>query len=314
MILLLSEKYDKVSDNVIEWLLKNQKEFQRIDFQDYVSLESVSLNTFGFNFLVNGRFCNLSSFSSIWHRRARLNFITFSPNSKLNESLFEDQKKLNIFLENVLKNHTNYLGSYVQEVENNKLQDLYFAKQVGFNIADTIVTTQKKTLKTFAEKYLKIISKQLSATYNFIEQDYIFSSSSTMLISTAIIEASPDTFAPTLFQQYIEKFIEIRVYFFLDTFYSMAIFSQNDHQTSVDYRNYNEEKPNRNVPFLLPDAIQNKLNEFIKLTKYTTGSFDLILTPTNKYYFLEINPSSQFHWVSKNCNYYIEKEIAEKLY
>lgn len=39
----------------------------------------------------------------------------------------------------------------------------------------------------------------------------------------------------------------------------MAIFSQNDDQTKVDFRNYNINKPNRNVPFMLPNELESKI-------------------------------------------------------
>ena len=32
-----------------------------------------------------------------------------------------------------------------------------------------------------------------------------------------------------------------------------------------------------------------------------------------EFVFLEVNPVGQFGWVSKNCNYYLEKKIALKL-
>ena len=44
-----------------------------------------------------------------------------------------------------------------------------------------------------------------------------------------------------------------------------------------------------------------------------TGSIDLIYSLSNEYVFLEVNPQGQFDWLSKNCNYYIEKDIAELL-
>mgnify|MGYP003653909829 CR=1 FL=1 len=43
------------------------------------------------------------------------------------------------------------------------------------------------------------------------------------------------------------------------------------------------------------------------------GSFDIIYTPSGEYYFLEVNPVGQFQWLSYNCNYFIEKLIAEGL-
>lgn len=92
----------------------------------------------------------------------------------------------------------------------------------------------------------------------------------------------------------------------------MAIFSQNDNKTSVDFRNYNLKKPNRVVPYKLPSYIENKLLKFAKSADLDTGSFDLIVTKKEKeYVFLEVNPYGQFGWLSKNCNYYLEKLIAE---
>jgi D-alanine-D-alanine ligase-like ATP-grasp enzyme len=44
-----------------------------------------------------------------------------------------------------------------------------------------------------------------------------------------------------------------------------------------------------------------------------TGSIDMILDRKNEYVFLEVNPTGQFGWLSKSCNYYIEKEVAKHM-
>ena len=90
----------------------------------------------------------------------------------------------------------------------------------------------------------------------------------------------------------------------------MAIFSQMDEMTKVDFRNYNREKPNRCLPFKLPEEIKCKLVQFNKIMNLDTGSIDMIVTPDNKFYFIEVNPIGQFGWVSKNCNYRLEEKIA----
>ena len=56
--------------------------------------------------------------------------------------------------------------------------------------------------------------------------------------------------SPIFVQEYIEKQFEIRVFFFNEMLFSMAIFSQNDMKTKVDFRNYNSERPNRCIPFV----------------------------------------------------------------
>lgn len=93
----------------------------------------------------------------------------------------------------------------------------------------------------------------------------------------------------------------------------MAIFSQLDDKTKLDFRNYNEENPNRNVPFKLPHEVENKLRNLFEQLDLNTGSIDLILTPKNDFVFLEINPVGQFGMTSYPCNYYLEKKIAKYL-
>lgn len=40
------------------------------------------------------------------------------------------------------------------------------------------------------------------------------------------------------------------------------------------------------------------------------GSIDMIYSPEGEYIFLEVNPVGQFQWLSKSCNYDIERQIA----
>ena len=44
-----------------------------------------------------------------------------------------------------------------------------------------------------------------------------------------------------------------------------------------------------------------------------SGSIDMIVTPSNDFVFLEVNPVGMFWQVSYPCNFYIEREIAKFL-
>jgi len=90
----------------------------------------------------------------------------------------------------------------------------------------------------------------------------------------------------------------------------MAIFSQGDSQTELDFRRYNYDKPNRVTPFRLPVELELKLKKLADHFELKTGSFDLIRTQDNNYVFLEVNPGGQFGMVSYPCNYFLEKQIA----
>lgn len=90
----------------------------------------------------------------------------------------------------------------------------------------------------------------------------------------------------------------------------MAIMSQEDKKTSVDFRNYNMIKPNRRLPYKLPIEIEEKLCQLLNHFKLNFASIDLMVRGNN-FYFLEINPVGQFGMVSGPCNYKIEKLIAK---
>ena len=126
-------------------------------------------------------------------------------------------------------------------------------------------------------------------------------------------DVSTESFAPSQFQDLIEKKYEIRSFLLNRKFYSMAIFSQEDEQTRTDFRQYNDVKPNRNVPYNLPEKLEEKLLKLADSFGLSTGSFDLIKTKNNDYVFLEVNPEGQFGMVSYPCNYYLEKKLAEEL-
>ncbi len=116
---------------------------------------------------------------------------------------------------------------------------------------------------------------------------------------------------PIFFQEYVEKKYELRIVVFKDKIYSMCIFSQISDQAKFDFReDYNGI---RMVPYILKQDEICLVKSFMSLIKQDSGSIDLIRNTTGDLVFLEINPTGQFDFVSKNCNYNIEQEIANIL-
>lgn len=303
MIKIITESKDRVSNEVIEYLIAKGVSFKRINSDIFSSFsETISKADY-----VNGEI--------IWHRRA---FIRLNP-SEIQKypfiyNVLDEEDVVNKFIEkkNCFKN-TIYYGGYVKESQHNKLYDLYLANKFGLKVPSTLITNVKSELKGFKQIHNKIITKPIKDLIRFRSENYIYSSPGTFLIEEEHFDLLEEHFAISIFQEYIEKEIEIRVFYFDGFFFSMAIFSQNDEKTKIDFRNYNFEKQNRFTPFKLDKVIKKKIKKLLKYKKINTCSIDLILTPENEFVFLEINPQGQFGWLSKNCNYFIEKFIAQKL-
>ncbi|MEM9546151.1 MAG: grasp-with-spasm system ATP-grasp peptide maturase [Bacteroidota bacterium] len=194
-----------------------------------------------------------------------------------------------------------------------KWETLKLAQVHGIQIPRSIVTNSASKLLTFIDSIgCDVISKSLyeGVFFNDAESIYFFK---TQLITKSVLEDIPESFFPSLFQEYIEKQYELRIFFLEGKFYSMAIFSQLDEQTKIDFRNYNETKPNRTVPYCLPSEIETKLGALMRDMNLNTGSIDMIRSKDGGYYFLEVNPTGQFGMTSFPCNYFLEKKIAEVL-
>lgn len=161
---------------------------------------------------------------------------------------------------------------------------------------------------SFYEINNQIIIKPISNAI-FFKKDQKVHSMYTTRVTKKIISNMPEYFFPILVQHEIKKDFEIRTFYLDEKFYSAAIISQNDSQTSVDFRNYNFDNPNRIIPYKIPDEIECKLKCIMKELNLETGSIDMIYS-NNKYYFLEINPMGQYDMISAPCNLMLPKHIA----
>lgn len=298
-MIIISESTDISTNKVLDWLHYYKTSAIRINVEADFSKFSYELS--------NNKVQLLPKYKVVWCRRGYLPVIPINlKNSNWINYLKNEQLPLLFSIER----NCNIIGSYQQEFNNNKILNLEIAAKVGLKIPDTIVTNNKFDLLKFIKKDREYITKSLRYPPFLKKDDLYYTGSGTIEFN---LNEIGDYFAPSLIQEKIQKDIEIRIFFIDDDFFSMAIFSQLDELTKVDFRNYNYHKPNRNIPFKLPNRIKIKLRRLLKLINYRTCSIDVILTPKGEYVFLEINPMGQYDWISTCCNYYIDKRIAEML-
>lgn len=194
----------------------------------------------------------------------------------------------------------------------NKLDVLRRAAREGIATPATLVTTEREALRRFAARYGEVITKPVGEVEAFIAGEVSHFLYTTPL-GPAEIDALPARFAPSLFQERVEKAYELRVFYLDGEFHAMAIFSQNDPQTRTDFRQYNRERPNRNVPYRLRPDLAGRLRRLMDGLELETGSIDLLTAPDGREVFLEINPVGQLGMVSRPCNYHLERKIAQLL-
>jgi ATP-GRASP peptide maturase of grasp-with-spasm system len=325
MILIISDKNDHSTNEVIDWIDNKQREFLRINREDELSINQLELINNKVEFEIKtsfGKF-KLSNLKAYWYRRGYLNF-----NKKENNSYIEkliNNTNLSNSLFGYLNEETNSIRNSIYEQiyqlrgfgkfhenETNKFTNLVKATLVGINVPNSIISNKKSVLKSFLSKVNNLIITKAVDRGGFSHQQ-IHSYANTQKIEDLDLLEINDGYYYSLLQVNIIKKYELRIFYLDGELFSSAIFSQNDSQTSVDFRNYNRTKPNRLVPFKLGAEIKVKLVAFMKSIDIKSGSIDLVVSKTNNYTFLEVNPIGQFQQVSLPCNYFIERHIAQYL-
>jgi ATP-GRASP peptide maturase of grasp-with-spasm system len=324
MILIFSTSGDPATIDVIRWI-HHLSDARVVRINADVTYR-VDLTFTGDDFFVrvdNDEF-RLADVSSAWLRKGGFWFEGLYPpvtapgspvlTHHLSEKLKRENRVLREHFHYVLQKRCAVLGS-ANGSSPNKLVVLELARELGLRTPAFSVSTWRRHAQSLVESGHGHVSKAMS------DGLYLFDTNEskkgyftyTEMLGPQSLEGVDEHMAPTFFQRYIEKKFELRIFFLDDAFDAMAIFSQGNDRTKVDYRRYDMVKPNRVIPFRLPPDIENKLSLLANKLGLNTGSFDMIVDEQGQYYLLEVNPVGQFGNHSESCNLQIERRIAERL-
>ena len=313
-IIFFSEEKDISTTDVMQWCKIKGHEVRRINYDDKnlsicISNEYVNITTSFDRFAIDKN-------SICWFRRAEMPPVYVKHKTK---NSFQDDVEIFNFIErketyNALKLWVKQNCKYSSDLlcDNfNKVDVLLKASEIGIRVPDWVVSDRKECALNFSEKYDFVACKPFISFF-FHNKNEIYKNL-TEKLNYADIQLFPSIFISRFFQQYIDKKYELRSFFFHGNFFTYAILSQNNVKTAIDFRNYDNETPNRCVPFCLSDSYCNKLKILMQQLKLDTGSFDILVDKNDNYYFLEVNPVGQFGYGSFLCNENVEELIANHL-
>lgn len=323
MILIISESSDYSTHEVCKWLdFYNKKYFILNELSVITDVDfAITKNQQKFKITINeSESYDLNEVNAIWQRRSLITFYKKFHEFELikNESFNKIIKNfytneldaLKQFIYKYLNDNCYTLGNFLN-VKNYKLNNLIFALEVGLEIPETAIVSDKDNIQNIAKLNNNnlIIKPIKDGIFEFNPDTSEAIRMYTNTIDNTKIKKLEVNF-PTLFQNNIEKSIEIRVFYLEGKCYSIAIYSQEKNKTRIDYRKYDLSNPNYFMPYKLPPEINAKIIKLMKKVNLNIGSIDLILSSENKFYFLEVNPVGQYDFVSKTGNYQIDKKIA----
>jgi len=310
-VLILSNEHDVSTKDVIDWFYILEIPFFRINEENSIAIKSIVIDQ-SIVLEVNGEVIDLYDFDAVWYRRGKL---------KIDDQIISEIEHagLQSYFINEFGLLTKFINDYLASLPKlnqfsdnfkSKLSNLLTAKKCGLAIPKTRIITSKNEYLSFMEVSESFISKSIFEGTTLEFQGVKYSGMTSTIPIHEVSEIS-ENIVPTLIQENISKVFEIRVFHIHNKNYSMAIFSQKDDLTKVDFRNYNNNKPNRTIPYELPQKVNQQLNDFMKSINMNCGSIDLIYSKRGEHIFLEVNPVGQFKQVSLPCNYNLEKVIAD---
>jgi ATP-GRASP peptide maturase of grasp-with-spasm system len=314
MILLLSCDGDLTIDIVIDWLQFYKVNYIRINSWDILynnlHIELTNANT---ELLINDKRIEIKDINVVWLRKFGF-FETSDFFKNMSRNLnYEMLKHINTEFNRIISiifhifKDKKWITNY-RKLNLNKFEVLKYAQECGLLIPQSHIINTKEYINKNSDIIIKSIYDPIITEYN---------DNKCMMYTNEITEQDlkeiPNTFFPSLIQEKIRKKYEVRIFYLNGKCYSMAIFSQNDTQTQLDFRRYNWVKPNRYIPYNLPKNEEKKIILLMKRLDLNCGSIDLIKSVDNNYYFLEVNPTGQFGMVDFPCNYGLHKKVAEQL-
>ncbi|WP_294280371.1 grasp-with-spasm system ATP-grasp peptide maturase [uncultured Chryseobacterium sp.] len=300
MILIVSENTDRSTTEIIRWLVSLDKKFIRIHEDEIFEIKTkdkrIFLKSYRNNFYID-------EISSVWYRRGGIRFLRYKYKDQvINDHMNEHQHWLENYVRTYLENkkHINKESNF----HINKLTVLDIATEIGFDVPKYFLAENTDNVEIH-NTIVKTITG--NGILEFEDTDF-----NAFMYTSIVKDREPNDFFTTFFQEKIDKDFEIRSFFLNGKIWSMAIFSQNDDQTKVDYRKYNQKVPNRNVRYIIPGFLEDKIRRLMHRLDLTSGSLDFIKSG-DKFYFLEVNAIGQFGNVSTYCNYNLDYEIARQL-
>lgn len=197
-----------------------------------------------------------------------------------------------------------------------KPYQLQLAQAIGFEIPPTLITNdpnevQKFYCQTGKNMIYKSVSQYLRRgnPQAGIRNQGIYTN---RVQEKDLERLKAVTHAPCLFQEYIAKKVELRITVVGRKIFAAEIHSQQSQRSKDDWRRYDI----ANTPYLkhrLPEAIKTKCQQLVRELGLVFGCIDMIVTPDNRYVFLEINPNGQWGWVEELTQLPICANLAEML-
>jgi glutathione synthase/RimK-type ligase-like ATP-grasp enzyme len=317
MILILTHTDGFEPDLVIDILRSRNIQFARLNFDEFPIRKKITINhDIGKPSILidlNKVRLRISDIGVVWfHELPRFKFDSTVANKNAYAIMLDETTALVDGLWELLSckwiNHPLSINR-----ASNKIYQLQLAQEIGFLIPPTIITNDPKQAINFHIKHKgDIIIKDLNVNAALINGQF-FGSFTTLVSQNMLENLSLVKLAPVMLQKYIQKSYEIRITIVGNKIFAAGLDSQLYEISKIDWRRHNLDEVMRNWIVDLPVDISEKCLKLLNSLGLEYGAIDMIVTPQNEFYFLEINTTGAWAWFQKNVGFPISSAFVDLL-
>jgi glutathione synthase/RimK-type ligase-like ATP-grasp enzyme len=310
-IVIVTQTYDPHADDVILALERKGHEPVRLNTDEIPQNVRISMawdddRPFDatVDVLSSGRTMTAATVRSVWWRRPA--FFGLPPDLSAQEYEFATQE-----IDHALRSMWASMDCYwISEPERIrqaswKGEQLLRAHRLGFDVPRTLVTTDPEEAREFfyhcsKRMIFKVMTDPSLGAASLIRRDPEMQVDPYATGTTLVTEDDLDLLdsvrtATCLFQEYVQKRVELRVTVIGDQLFAAEIHSQDDERTSVDWRNYDADIAYRAAS--LPPQVAERCLALVRSYGLNFSAIDMIATPDDRFVFVENNPNGQFIFV-----------------
>ena len=304
--LILSSSIDFSTDLICYELHKRNKRFLRLNrdyFRKYEILYSLQESTMFVKIDEMEYSISNDTIKGIYFRAPV--FLRSHKKYNLNEQLYRSQ--WSSFIRNLISfdkakwiNHP--VSTYQAE---NKMYQLKCAKEIGLNVPKTYIGN---VLPQHISSCTNYIVKSLDTALFYIDSQELFTYSS-IVNGEELLDANIKD-APIILQECLEDKQDLRVTVVGDKLFSISITNKGKNI----YGDWRKISKNDLVykEINLPKDIATKILKLMKQLGLVFGGVDLAVMD-NKYYFIEVNPTGEWGWLSSGSDIPVDKAIVDEL-
>ncbi len=259
---------------------------------------------------IDGQLCDLSEVDAVWWRVKPTTYLNFPESNPATTSFIHREWDSALNSLEAFTRQSRWINPRLSDLQaRNKPTQLFIARKLGFTIPLTIISNDNVAIERFLESGEGgHIYKPL--TWYFDPPDKIIFTSQ---VDANQIRSDPDAIhiAPGIFQVRIPKAYEVRATLIGKEIFTVRIDSQSHQETSLDWRRSHDVLSYEKIS--LPDDVEKRLFGMNNQLGLMYAAYDLVVTPSGEYVFLEVNQAGQWLWLEDAIGIPISQSLARAL-